>query len=186
MSLRQSSTVTLKKIEIPHWTLDTDPNYPRRHARKHFSRQLASEMIEISYDKKAPNNTIRLSRNSRIRCTACMLCDIYQPKKITQAMLNIVDTPGLSRSHDGNAGKLAAIREAGCLVMVVAAFSGAKAVEDLQSFEEDLLLADLDIVASGFFKVKGAYLVLSIATTCKNCVNFKMMLQYSIMLTRIK
>ena len=47
------------------------------------------------------------------------LCDIYQPKKITQAMLNVVDTPGLSRTHEGNAGKLAAIREAGCLAVQV-------------------------------------------------------------------
>ncbi len=82
------------------------------------------------------------------------LCDIYQPKKITQAMINIVDTPGLSRSHEGSAGKLASIREAGCLVVVVAAFSGASAVEDLQSFEEDLLIADLDIVAGRVEKLR--------------------------------
>ncbi len=82
------------------------------------------------------------------------LCDIYQPKKITQAMINIVDTPGLSRSHEGSAGKLASIREAGCLVVVVAAFSGATAVEDLQSFEEDLLIADLDIVAGRVEKLR--------------------------------
>ena len=82
------------------------------------------------------------------------LCDIYQPKKITQAMLNIVDTPGLSRTHEGNAGKLAAIREAGCLVMVVAGFSGASVTEDLQSFEEDLLLADLEIVSGRVGKLR--------------------------------
>ena len=52
------------------------------------------------------------------------LCDIYKPKKITLASLEIVDTPGLSRSHEGSAQKLALIREAGCLVMVVAAFAG--------------------------------------------------------------
>ena len=82
------------------------------------------------------------------------LCDIYQPKKVTQAMINIVDTPGLSRSHEGSAGKLALIREAGCLVMVVAAYSGANAKDDLQSFEEDLLLADLDIVAGRVEKLR--------------------------------
>ena len=74
------------------------------------------------------------------------LCDIYQPKKITEAKINLIDTPGLSRDHEGSAGKLAAIREAGCMVVVVPAFSGAKAVDDLKSFEEDLLIADLDIV----------------------------------------
>ena len=27
------------------------------------------------------------------------LCEIYKPKKITLASLEVVDTPGLSRSH---------------------------------------------------------------------------------------
>ncbi len=82
------------------------------------------------------------------------LCDIYQPKKVTQASLNIVDTPGLSRTHEGSAAKLAQIREAGCLVVVVGAFAGANAVSDLQSFEEDLLIADLDIVTGRVEKLR--------------------------------
>ena len=52
------------------------------------------------------------------------LCEIYKPKKITTASLEFVDTPGLDRSHEGNAARLALIREAGCLVMVTAAFDG--------------------------------------------------------------
>lgn len=75
------------------------------------------------------------------------LVKIYQPKKITHAHLEIVDTPGLSRSHEGSAAKLAKIREAGCLVLVVAAFDGADAAADLVRFDEDLLLADLDVVS---------------------------------------
>ena len=82
------------------------------------------------------------------------LCDIYQPKKITQATLNLIDTPGLNRDHEGSAGKLALIREAGCMIIVVAAFSGAKAVDDLTNFEDDLLLADLDIVAGRVEKLR--------------------------------
>ena len=39
------------------------------------------------------------------------LCKIYNPKKTTHAALEIVDTPGLSRSHEGSAQKLAMIRE---------------------------------------------------------------------------
>lgn len=74
------------------------------------------------------------------------LCSIYHPKKVTQASLEIVDTPGLSRSHEGNAARLAAIREAGCLVMVTPSFAGVDPAADLQGFEEDLLLADLEIV----------------------------------------
>ena len=75
------------------------------------------------------------------------LCEIYHPKKITLAQLEFVDTPGLSRTHEGNAGRLAQIREAGCLVVVVAAFErDADPISDLKSFDEDLLLADLEIV----------------------------------------
>ena len=75
------------------------------------------------------------------------LCQIYHPKKVTMATLEMVDTPGLSRSHEGSATRLAMIREAGCLVIVVSAFDGNDPAADLQSFEEDLLIADLDIVS---------------------------------------
>jgi ribosome-binding ATPase len=75
------------------------------------------------------------------------LCKIYNPKKITLASLEFVDTPGLSRTHEGNATKLALIREAGCLVHVVGGFDRSRdAVADCRTFEEDLLLADLQIV----------------------------------------
>jgi len=82
------------------------------------------------------------------------LCEIYKPKKITQAALEIVDTPGLSRTHEGSAQKLAAIREAGALVMVVAAFGGNDPAADLQNFDDDLLIADLDIVSGRVERLK--------------------------------
>ena len=75
------------------------------------------------------------------------LCEIYHPKKVTLASLEIVDTPGLNRTHEGSATKLAIIREAGCLVLVVAAFDGSDYRKDLRGFEQDFLLADLEIVA---------------------------------------
>lgn len=75
------------------------------------------------------------------------LAKIYHSKKITPAALEIVDTPGLSRSHQGNAARLALIREAGCLVLVVAAFGSADPSAELASFDEDLILADMEIVA---------------------------------------
>ena len=75
------------------------------------------------------------------------LSEIYRPKKITEASLEIVDTPGLDRKHEGNAARLAAIREAACLVHVVAAFDGSDFEADLEGFEEDLLLGDLEIVS---------------------------------------
>ena len=74
------------------------------------------------------------------------LCGIYRPKKITRAALELVDTPGLSRDHQGNAARLGHIREAGCLVHVVAAFDGSDVLSDIRSFEEDMILADLEIV----------------------------------------
>lgn len=75
------------------------------------------------------------------------LCDIYKPKKVTQAALELVDTPGLSRTHEGNAARLGSIREAGCLVLVAPAFDRADCTADLASFREDLLLADMEIVS---------------------------------------
>jgi ribosome-binding ATPase len=74
------------------------------------------------------------------------LCKIYHPKKVTVAALELVDTPGLSRTHEGNAARLGLIREAGCLVLVVAAFRG-DPLGDLAKFDEDFLLADMEIVS---------------------------------------
>src|SRR5688500_15182822 len=60
------------------------------------------------------------------------LCEVYKPKKVTHAAIELVDAPGLSRTHEGSAQKLATIREAGCLIMVVAAYGGIDAAADLQ------------------------------------------------------
>src|SRR4029078_2878268 len=73
---------------------------------------------------------------------------VYKPKKITRAALELVDTPGLARSHEGNAARLGLLREAGSLVLVVAGFGGADPITDLKTFEDDLLLADLQIVTN--------------------------------------
>jgi ribosome-binding ATPase YchF (GTP1/OBG family) len=83
------------------------------------------------------------------------LCAIYHPKKITQAALEIVDTPGLARSREGNPARLALLREAGCLVLVVGAFAAnADPMAELRNFEEDLLLADLEIVHGRIEKLR--------------------------------
>jgi ribosome-binding ATPase YchF (GTP1/OBG family) len=75
------------------------------------------------------------------------MCEVYHPKKVTMAALELVDTPGLSRKHEGNASKLSLIREAGCLVQLIGAFAGADPIADLDSLQEDFLLADLEIVS---------------------------------------
>lgn len=74
------------------------------------------------------------------------LREIFKPKKVTRASLEVIDTPGLSRVHQGNAARLALIREAGCLCVVVGAFDTADPAADFQRFDEDLLLADMEIV----------------------------------------
>jgi len=75
------------------------------------------------------------------------LAKIYEPKKLTHAALELVDTPGLDREHQGNAARLAVIREAGCLVLVVGAYAGSDADDERRRFAEDLLLADMELVA---------------------------------------
>lgn len=82
------------------------------------------------------------------------LCKIYRPKKITLASLELVDTAGLSRSHEGSAARLALIREAGCLVFVVAAFGRTDPIADLLAFDEDLILADMEIVTGRMKRVE--------------------------------
>jgi ribosome-binding ATPase YchF (GTP1/OBG family) len=84
------------------------------------------------------------------------LTQIYHAKKTTYAALEIVDTPGLSRTHEGNAARLALIREAGCLLLVVAAFDGSDPAADLNTFEEDLVLADMEIVSGRIERVEQA------------------------------
>ncbi len=86
------------------------------------------------------------------------LAKIYHPKKITTAALELMDTPGLSRDHQGNASRLALIREAGCLVFVVAAFDGTDPMADLRGFDEDLMLADMEIVSGRLERIEQSLL----------------------------
>ncbi len=62
-------------------------------------------LAHVSQSAMAPINDPRVPQ----------LAGVYHPKKITLAALELVDTAGLSRTHEGNAGRLAMIREAGCL-----------------------------------------------------------------------
>ena len=69
------------------------------------------------------------------------------PRRSRWRRWNWSTRPGLSRTHEGNAVRLATIREAGCLVLVVSAFdSGSNALADVDALQEDFLLADLEIV----------------------------------------
>jgi ribosome-binding ATPase YchF (GTP1/OBG family) len=95
-------------------------------------------------------SAMAIVHDDRIR----QLCEIYHPKKVTEASLEIVDTPGLNRKHEGNAPRLAAIREAGCLLHVIGAYDGSDYQADLEGFEEDLLLADLEIISGRVERLK--------------------------------
>ncbi|MDH3717559.1 MAG: 50S ribosome-binding GTPase, partial [Planctomycetota bacterium] len=75
------------------------------------------------------------------------LCAIYHPKKIVLAALELMDTPGLDPEHEGNAARLSLLRECGCLVHVVNAYSEESPQARLVAFDEDLLLADMEIVS---------------------------------------
>ena len=82
---------------------------------------------------------------------------LYQPKKIVRASLEIVDTPGLDRNdHEGNAPKLAQVRDAGCLVVVVAARKEGDPLADPRLLEDDFLLADLSIVTGRIERLHAA------------------------------
>ncbi len=83
------------------------------------------------------------------------LCEIYHPKKVTMASLEIVDTPGLARDQEGNSARLAQLREVDCLLCVVPVFDGADPKKELLAFEEDLTLADLELVMNRIDRVKG-------------------------------
>ncbi|MCH7987793.1 MAG: 50S ribosome-binding GTPase, partial [Planctomycetes bacterium] len=77
------------------------------------------------------------------------LIELYQPKKVSPARIELFDTPGLSRSNsEVNAQKLAVIRESAVLVHVVGCFSGADPLADARAFEDDLGLADLQVVSN--------------------------------------
>ena len=70
------------------------------------------------------------------------------------ASLELVDTPGLSRSHEGSAARLALIREAGCLVLVIDAYGRSDPKADLETFDADLILADMEIVSNRIKRVE--------------------------------
>jgi len=75
------------------------------------------------------------------------LVKLYNPKKITPAKIELFDTPGLSREHgEGNNQRISVVREANALVHVIGAYAGGDPVADARNFEDDLMLADLQVL----------------------------------------
>ncbi|MDR3232067.1 MAG: DUF933 domain-containing protein [Planctomycetaceae bacterium] len=81
------------------------------------------------------------------------LIEIYHPKKITYAGIEIVDTPGLARDQQGNPARLAQLRETDALVWVVPVFDGNDPVKEIAAFNDDAVIADLEIVLNRIEKV---------------------------------
>lgn len=75
------------------------------------------------------------------------LVKLYKPKKITPAKIELFDTPGLSREHgESNNQRISVVREAEALVHVIGAYAGGDALADARNFEDDLMLADLQVL----------------------------------------
>jgi len=83
------------------------------------------------------------------------LVELFHPKKTSPARIELFDTPGLNRKEqEANAQKLGVIREAAALVHVIGAFAGSDPVADAASFEDDLVLADLQVVTNRIERIK--------------------------------
>ena len=79
----------------------------------------------------------------------------HKPKKEVPAKIQVFDTPGLSRNQqEANGQKLGIIREAQALVQIVGVFAGADAVAEAQAFEDDLILADFQVVNNRVERLK--------------------------------
>jgi ribosome-binding ATPase len=77
------------------------------------------------------------------------LATLHNPKKVTPATVEFLDTPGLlSGSHADNPQRLALIREGDALLIVLDGFSGGDAATQLAAFRDELLFADLTVVTS--------------------------------------
>ncbi len=77
------------------------------------------------------------------------LAALHQPKKVTPATVEFLDTPGLlAGSHADNPQRLALIREGDALLIVLNGFAGGDPATELATFREEILFADLGVVTN--------------------------------------
>jgi hypothetical protein len=76
------------------------------------------------------------------------LSDLFKPKKTTYAQLEVLDIPGLTPGAEkASAVFLDSVRRADALLHVVGAFNGEfNIIEDIETVNYELLLADLDLI----------------------------------------
>jgi ribosome-binding ATPase len=79
----------------------------------------------------------------------------FKPKKTTPAELAFLDTPGLMPSERrDNPRRLAIMRDADGLLIVLNGFSGDDLATELRRFREEIVLADLEVVTNRLGKVQ--------------------------------
>jgi ribosome-binding ATPase YchF (GTP1/OBG family) len=79
----------------------------------------------------------------------------FRPKKTTPATIEFLDTPGLlATERRDNPRRLAILREADGLLIVLSGFGGGNLADELRRFREELLFADLEIVTNRVTKLE--------------------------------
>jgi GTP-binding protein YchF len=77
------------------------------------------------------------------------LASLHNPKKVTPASVEFLDTPGLMPgTHGDNPQRLALIRQADALLIVLGGFTGTDPAAQLRAFQEEALFADLGVVTN--------------------------------------
>ena len=83
------------------------------------------------------------------------LVKFHKPKKESPAKIDLFDTPGLSQGdHSHNAQRLGVIRESSALVQVIGVFNSGDPLAEARAFEDDIVLADLQVVSNRIDRLK--------------------------------
>src|SRR5438874_1312995 len=84
------------------------------------------------------------------------LSELFHPKKTTYATIDFLDTPGLLSPDErrDNPRRLAIVREAGGLLVVLNGVGGGDLAAELRRFREEVLFADLEIVSNRIGRLK--------------------------------
>lgn len=120
------------------------------------------ELLTGSSDKSRNNAKANLGMARIPDARIDFLSALYQPKKTTYAQLEVVDIPGLVPGAEKTASIfLDAVRRADALLHVVRAFESEAAalnneinpVNDIETINYELLLADLDLIEKRIDKI---------------------------------
>jgi len=85
------------------------------------------------------------------------LVKLFNPKKVSPAKMELLDTPGLSRDHnESNNQRMSVVREANALVHVIGVYAGADPLADAARFEEDMMLADMQVLKNRIDRLKAS------------------------------